>query len=141
MAGIGSYSPLLKNSQLNALKTALTNGIIEGYSGTPVSAATTDPGVAPCIKFTKDGAAWIQGQPDNGVNLGTASNGAIAGDGNSYAGLGLVAATISWWRYYSNDKSSWIQGIASTSGGSLNLTTTTITVGGPVAITSINVHF
>lgn len=141
MAATGYYNTALKNSQLDSLSTELADGIIEVYSGSQASVTAADPGVAACLKFTKDGDAWTQGQPDNGVNLGTASAGAITDDGSTYEGLGLVAATATWARYYSNDKTQWLQGTVGTSNAMITVTTTAITVGGPVALTGINIHF
>lgn len=141
MAGTGYYNTALKNSQLDNLAAELLNGIIEIYSGSQALVTASDPGVAACLKFTKNGDAWVQGQPENGVNLGTASNGAIADDGEIYEGLGLVATTATWGRYYSNDKSQWIQGTFGTSNAVFTATTTAITVDGPVSLTGINIHF
>jgi len=141
MAGSGAYSTLLKNSTLDNLATQLLDGVIEGYSGTPVAVTVADPGVAACVIFTQDGLPWVQGQADNGVNLGTAAAGAITDDGENYSGLGLIQTTMTWWRYYSNDKTMWIQGTASTSGSSMTVTTTAITVDGPVAITSMTFRY
>lgn len=141
MAGTGTYSTLLRNAQLNSLAASLANGVIEVYSGTQAAVNTADPGVAACLIFTKDGGAWVQGEATNGVNLGTAADGAIAGDGNSYEGLGLAAATATWFRFYNNTKTMWIQGAVATSGAALTVTTTAITEDGPVAVTSINIHY
>jgi hypothetical protein len=141
MAATGYYNTALKNSQLDSLAAELADGIIEIYSGSQAAVTAADPGVAACLKLTKNGGAWVQGSPTNGVNLGTASGGAITDDGNTYEGLGLVLATATWARFYSNDKSQWLQGTVGTSNAMITVTTTAITVGGPVALTGINIHF
>ena len=128
MSAIIEDSTLLDNAQLNARKTSLALGSIEVYSGTPVAVNTADPGVSPCLIF-------------DDVSLGTASAGAISSDGGTYETVGLSVATATWWRYYNSTKTMWTQGTAAISGGSMNLSTTAITVDGPVAITSINFHY
>jgi len=128
MSAIIVDSTLLDNAQLDARKTSLALGSIEVYPGTPVSVNTSSPGVSPCLIFED-------------VSLGTASSGAIGSDGGTYETVGLTAVTATWWRYYNSAKTMWTQGTAAVSGGSLTLTTTAITVGGPVAITSMNFHY
>jgi hypothetical protein len=134
-------STLLRNAQLNARKTSLLNGIIELYSGTPVSTNTSDPGVSACLKITENSGAWTSGVSTNGVSLGTASAEAIGSDGKTYSGVGLAATTATWGRYYNNTKTMWTQGLCATSGAMFNLSTTSITVDGPVTLTSINIHY
>jgi hypothetical protein len=139
--GTSTDSTLLRNAQLDARKTSMAYGIIELYSGTPVSVNTADPGVAACLKITENGGAWTSGSNTNGVSLGTASAEAIASDGKTYSGLGLAATTATWGRYYNNTKTMWTQGLCATSGAMFNLSTTAITVDGPVSLTSINIHY
>ena len=141
MAATGYFNTALKNAQLDDLATQLADGIIEIYSGSQAAVTASDPGVAACLKFTKDGGAWVQGSPTNGVNLGTASAGAITDDGSTYEGLGLALATATWARYYSNDKTKWLQGTVGTANAMIIVTTTAITVDGPVALASINIHY
>lgn len=125
---IASSSVLLLNSQLNARATQLAGGQIEVYPGTAVAVDTSAPGVAACLIFTA-------------VSLGTAAAGAIADDGGTYETTGIAAVTATWWRYYNVGKTMWMQGLCATSGGTMNLTTTAITVGGPVSITGISIHY
>lgn len=141
MSGIIDFNTAEKNAMLNFMATEFANGVIRGFSGTPVSPATVDPGVTPCIEFTKNGALFVPGQPDNGINLGAASNGEIFKDAFSYSGLGLALATMLWFRHYNNDLTKWIQASVNTAGAVMTATTTTITVGGPVQITSLRYYF
>lgn len=141
MAATGYFNTILKNSQLDDLATQLADGIIEIYSGSQAAVTATDPGVPVCLKLTENGGAWVQGNPANGVSLGTAAAGAIADNGATYEGVGLVETIATWARYYSNDKTQWLQGTVGISNAMITVTTTAITVGGPVALTGINIHY
>lgn len=141
MAGYVYYSTLLKNAHLDALATELAGGCIELYGGPQVAVTTTSPGTDMLLRFTKDGAAWNSGSSTNGINLGTASAGAISKDSNDYEGDGVVAGVATWFRHYNVDKTMWVQGTVSTSGSPLTVTTTTITVGAPVAVTGLTYRY
>jgi len=141
MAAVIQYSPLFKNDQLDNIQTEFANGIIRTFGGTPVAIGTTDPGTDILVEFTKDGGAFTAGVATNGINLGTASNGAIEKDANDYEGLGLVAGTQTWFRHYNNDLTKWIQGTVNTSGAAMTVTTTAVVVDQPVAITNLIYRF
>jgi hypothetical protein len=141
MAGYVYYSELLKNAHLDALATELAGGCIELYGGTQVSIDTSSPGTTMLLLLTKDGGAWSSGSATNGINLGTAASGSISKDSNDYEGLGAAAGTATWFRHYNVDKTMWVQGTVNTAGSPLTVTTTAITINGPVAVTTLTYRY
>jgi len=141
MAGKLKYSLLTRDLVWDAIAAEFANGVIRGFSGAQVAETVTSPGVDVCIEFTKNGGVFVPGQPENGFNFGTSASGIITSDGEVYEGEGLVVAQLSWFRLYNNDLSMWIQGSAATANAVMTVTTTSITVGGPVAISSFQFNF
>jgi hypothetical protein len=138
MSGTLQFNVPTKNDLLAALAVAYANGVIRGFGGVPPPATQTDPGTAKLIEFTKDGLIFVPSSPNNGLNLATpVTNGEIFKDANTYEGVGLVAGLMTWFRHYNNDLTRWIQGSCNTAGAVMTVTTTQITVGGPVQITGL----
>lgn len=141
MAGKLKYSLLTRDLVWNAIAAGFVNGVIRGFSGVQAPETQTDPGVPVCIEFTKNGGVFVPGQPANGFNFGASAAGIITSDGSSYQGNGLVAAQLSWFRLYNNDLTRWIQGSAGISNAVMTVTTTSIVVGGPVAVLSFQFSY
>lgn len=143
MPGYLEFDTTTKNAQLDNLQTQYANGVIYCYprpsNGVIPPATQLDPGVAPCLKLTKDGGAFTYGSSTNGFNMGSASGGAILKDGNSYSGLGLTQSTAAFFRLWNNAGTRCIQGNIGVSNAVMTVTTTNITVGGPVALSTFSI--
>ena len=141
MSGKLKYSLLTRDLIWNAIATSFANGVIRGFSGVQVAETVTDPGVAKCIEFTKNGGIFVPGETSNGFNFGTSASGIILSDGEIYSGEGLAVAQLSWFRLYNNNLTKWIQGSASISNAVMTVTSTSIEIGTPVAINSFQFNF
>jgi hypothetical protein len=138
------FNTTTANSQLTTLATEYANGVIYGYprptNGIIPNVSTVDPGVAHCIKFTKNGGAFSYGSSTNGFNFTTAANKVLAKDAEVYSGVGLNVATLAFFRLWNNAGTRCLQGTAGVSGTVvMECTTTSIVVGGPVAIITFTI--
>lgn len=144
MAGTLDFDTTTKNAQLDNLATQYANGVIYCYprptSGIIPPASTLNPGVAHCLILTKDGGAFSFGSSANGFNLGSASNGSIAKDAETYSGVGLSAATMAFFRLWNNAGTRCIQGTIGVTNSVMTCTTTSTTVGGPVSLSSFTIQ-
>ena len=120
------YSTTLRNSQLDAITTAVGNaGKLAIYDGTrPATGGTA----------TTKLAEFTLGSPFSGA----ASAGALSPTLPSNT-TGLAAGTATWFRITTSGGTFVIDGSVGTSGADLNLNTTTISVGVTVAITSFSI--
>jgi len=143
MAGVLDFDITTKNAQLTDLATQYADGVIYCYprptSGVIPSVDTLDPGVAVCLKLTKDGGAFTFGATTNGFNFGVPSAGAVSKDASTYEGVGLAAATMAFFRLWNNAGTRCIQGTIGVSNSVMTCTTTSVTVGGPVAMTTFSI--
>lgn len=128
-----------------SVKEILKNGTMDGFVGTRPTDADTTEGASSIIQITKDNAAFVAGDPTNGLNLGyfdgTTLKRGIDPDTTVYEvwrGVGKNSGgTLGWVRWYANAyttgaSSSAIRmdGVVAVSGGDLNMVNgTTITVG------------
>ena len=119
-----AYSTTLRTAKADVITTAAGNAaLLRIYDGTrPASggAATTLLAELTCGTPFAAGAA-----------AGVLTVGAIANDASANA-----SGTATWFRVVTSGGTFVIDGNVSTSGSDLNLNTTTIVVGGPVAVTS-----
>lgn len=92
------------NGQAAEFVETFKNGVLAIYSGTqPASADEAETGTLLCL-ITKDGGAFTPGQPDNGLNFGTPSGGAVDKDAaEMWSGKALVDGTAGWFRFYDNN--------------------------------------
>lgn len=132
----GTYIALIKIST-GSVAQILANGRIDVYSGVrPADADTTESGTK-LLSFTKDGAAFTAGVSTNGLNLGEFSGSTLqraldpaTGVAEVWRGSGITGGTAGWARWYDNSVTTGastsavrMDGVVSTSGGDLNIST------------------
>jgi hypothetical protein len=143
MSGVLSFDIATKHSQLADLAAQYAESVIYCYArpsgGAIPSVDTLDPGVLPCLILTKNGAAFTYGVANNGFNFGSPSGGSIGMDANVYSGVGILAGTLAFFRLWNNAGTRCIQGSIGVSNSVMTCTTTSITVGGPVALTTFTI--
>ena len=129
----GSFSDLFQNS------------VLEIYSGSqPANADSDDTGTKLAV-ITLSSGAFSSGSPTNGINFGEVSSGVLAKEaGEVWSGVGLAAGTAGWFRLYDNSYTTGasisavrLDGSVATSGGQLNMTNTSITIGGTTTVDSV----
>ena len=133
-----------------SLKDIFKNGILRIYSGTqPASADAAITGTLLC-SFTNSAGAWVAGSPENGLQFGTASAGAISKSSSQvWQGVAAATGTAGWFRLYANaaDAGSLdstyvyprIDGSIGTSGAQLNMSSTSITSGATLTIDTFTI--
>lgn len=139
MSGTFELDTLTKNAVLDFFATRYANGVIYCYprpsDGIIPAATVLDPGVSACLILTKGGLPFAFGNTDNGFNFGSAAAGVLSKDSNSYSGIGLSLATMAFFRLWNNAGTSCVQGLIGPN-SIMTVTTTAITIGGPVAMSS-----
>lgn len=139
------FSTGLRDGMLNStgVKEAFTNGTLHIYSGP--QPATADAAVTGTLllKITESGGTFTPGATANGINFGAPSGGVIAkATAETWTGTGATAGTAGWFRLMGNATDAGgtstalprIDGTVATSGGDLNLVSTTIASGTPITI-------
>lgn len=120
------YSTTLRNAQLDAITTAVGNaGKLQIYDGT--RPATGGAATTKLAEFTL-------GTPFSG-----AAAAAVLSPNLPSNTTGIVGGTATWFRITTSGGTFVIDGSVSTSGADLNLNTTTISLGGTVAITGFTI--
>jgi hypothetical protein len=130
MASNLKYSAVLKNAQQAAITTTVsTSALLNIYSGTqptnPDTAITSQ-----VLLATLACSATFAGAPSAGV---LTANAVSNGTGLSGAGAGTTAT---WYRLTTSGGTAHVDGSVGTSGCDLNLTTTTISTGVTVSVSS-----
>lgn len=119
-----AYSTALRNARADAITTAVgTSGLVRIYDGTrPATggAATTLLAELACTATFAPAASG-----------GVLTVNAVANDASANA-----TGTATWFRVVTSGGTAVIDGDVSTTGSDLNLNTTSIVAGGPVAISS-----
>ena len=135
----------LRNKLLGAesgegsLKQIFANGQIRIYTGTqPASADAGETGTLLCT-ITLASGEMTSGTATNGINLGNADGGAIGkATGEVWSGVNAASGTAGWFRWYPNAFTDnigggaakiCIDGNCATSGGQMNLSSTSLTSG------------
>ena len=130
-----------------AFKDIFRNGIMRIYTGSqPTSADNAETGTN-ILKITKSSGAFAGGAPANGLNFGTSSNGIVGkAAGEIWSGVGLSGGTAGWFRFYDNGENTGtstshirFDGACATSGGELNMSSTSIVEGATTTVDSFNV--
>lgn len=137
----------LRNDRANAIKTAMADGVIYIYAGTQ----PTDPDAAAAgtllLKVTVGSGDFTHGTTTNGLEFDAASAGTIAKSASAvWSGAALATGTAAWFRFCANSADSEpsdadttrisFDGLVTTSGGQLNMSSTSITVGATTTIDS-----
>lgn len=121
------------------------NCIIDIYSGSQPSDADQAETGTKLVRITLSGGAFNAGSPDNGLNFGEVVAGVIAQEsGETWQGDGLAAGTAGWARCYDNSVTTGASTTSirfdmavATSGAQLNMSNTTVTVGGTSTVDSV----
>ena len=134
----------LRNELMDALDTALTNGVIEIYTGSqPATSDLTESGTK-VLRVTLASGAFSAGAPTNGLNLATAAAGVTEKEvAEVWSGVGLADGTAGWFRYYAN---AYVTGASSTAirfdgvcgvgSGQLRMSSLTVTTGATTTVDS-----
>ena len=121
------YVATLRNAQLDAITTAVgASGKLRIYSGTrPATGgtATTQLAELPCSATFAPGAS-----------SGVLTLNALTTDASADA-----TGTASWFRILTSANAAVVDGDVGTSGADLNLNSTSLTIGGSVAVTSFTI--
>jgi len=142
------YSTGFRNENLKAggksKADILANGCIHLFGGSMPTNADSTEGSSPLVIITLASGAFTFGNTANGIEFDVAANGILAQkSGEVWSGVGLVAGTITWGRFYGNAGPAGASTTAfrldfdvNTSGAALNMGNTTVSVGGTVTINS-----
>lgn len=122
-----AFSTATRNAMLDAITTAIgSNGLVRIYDGSrPASGGTATNLLAQLALSTTAAAA---------ASSGVLTLNAITNDSSADA-----TGTATWFRIVTSGGTFVIDGSVSTSGSDLNLNTTSIVSGGPVAISSFTI--
>lgn len=138
----------LRNERIKAggksLADALANGIIKLYSGTIPSDPDAEITDTALVEITESGGSFTSGVATNGLNLDVATDGTVAkSTSETWQGVNSSSGTLGWGCYFANtvDVSASTTAIRllfdiSTSGATLNMSTTLITSGEDTVISS-----
>lgn len=131
----GSFADLLKY------------GVIDIYSGTqPTSADDAETGTK-LLRITNGSGAFTSGVETNGLVMGEVTSFALKREvGTVWSGVGLASGTAGWFRFYANTVVTGVSttairfdGAIATSGAQLNMSNTTVTIGGTSTIDAVNI--
>ena len=141
----------MRNALLDtgSLKGILADGQIRIYTGTqPANADAGETGTLLCT-ITLASGEMTSGVETNGINLGTAADGSVGkADGEVWSGVNSDGGTAGWFRWYPNDFGDHtgaatggdkirIDGNCATSGGQMNLSSTSLTNGVTTTIDNV----
>ena len=135
----------LRNGMLgtSAVKTLMQNGVIDVYSGVQPTTADDAENGTKLLRITVASGAFTAGTAANGLNFGTAADGAIAKTSDVWSGVAIATGTAAWFRFYANDMTTGatttaarFDGSVSTSGAQLNMSSTAVTSGATTTIDS-----
>jgi len=137
----------LRNALLdaNGLAEAMTDGVIEIYSGTqPADADSAETGTLLCV-ITESGGAFTGGVATNGLELDTPVDGVIDKEAaETWQGDNVATGTAGWFRYHANPFTKGasttavrVDGACATSGSQMNLSSTSLTSGITTTVDSV----
>lgn len=123
-----SLSTTTRNAQMDAITTAVgTSGLLRIFNGTPPANAGT----------ALSGNTKLAELALSSTFAGASSSGVLTANSITTESAADATGTASFFRLYKSDGTTCVaQGTVSTSGADLNLNTTSIVSGGPVAVSS-----
>lgn len=129
-----------------SFKDVMQDGVLGLYSGgQPADADTAESGTL-LVLITVSSGAFVADAEGNGLEFGTAAAGVIAKDTDVWSGVGLVAGSAGWFRFWDNGYATGastselrFDGSVATSGAQLNMSSTTIAVGATTTIDTFTV--
>ncbi len=137
---------VLAGARGGAFVDLFRNCIVDVFTGSqPVSADAAETG-SKLVSITLSSGPFTGGSAANGINFGEVASGVLHKEaGEVWSGLGLVAGTAGWFRFYANDyvlgasvTAIRMDGGVATSGSQFNLSNTSITVGGTTTVDSVS---
>ena len=137
---------VLAGARGGAFVDLFRNCIVDVFTGSqPVSADAAETG-SKLVSITLSSGPFTGGSAENGINFGEVASGVLHKEaGEVWSGLGLVAGTAGWFRFYANDyvlgasvTAIRMDGGVATSGSQFNLSNTSITVGGTTTVDSVS---
>jgi hypothetical protein len=140
---------LLAGADGGSISDIFRNGVIDIYSGSqPANADAVESGTK-LARITLSSGAFVAAAPDNGLNFDAATSGVLAkATGETWSGEGLANGTAGWFRIYDNSLTTGasatairMDGSIATSGGQLNMTTTSIVTSGTTTVDSVALTF
>lgn len=124
-----SFSTTLRNARADAINSQIgASGLLRIYSGTPPANVGT----------ALSGNTLLAELALSATAAPSASGGALTFNAITQDSSADATGTATFYRIYKSDgTTAVVQGTVSTSGADLNLNTTSIVAGGPVAVTSL----
>ena len=126
----------LRNALLGSqgLQDILLNGVIRVFPGSQPASADDAEGTSHLLEITVSSGAFTPGSPANGLQLDEPVGGALAKlASQSWSGVGVLAGTAGWFRFYANDRTTGasttaarIDGICGVNSGQLQMASTAI---------------
>jgi hypothetical protein len=142
-AEAGVAATIVACARGGSLKDIFKDGVLRIYSGTQRVEADDAVSGTLLLQITVSAGAFVAGAFDNGLEFGTAADGAISkASTETWQAVGLSAGTAGWFRFVANPTDDGsestslprIDGTVGTSGADLNMSNTTITVGATYTI-------
>lgn len=121
------------------------NCVIDIYSGPQPSDADSAETGTKLVTITLSSGAFSGGSATNGLNFGEVASGVLSKEaGEVWSGEGVADGTAGWFRIYDNSYTTGastseirMDGAVATSGGQLNMSSTTVVTGGTNTINSV----
>lgn len=144
----GLRDALLNNT---GLKDALDGGVIHVFAGTQPAgtdgADLDESGYTKLLEITLDGNTFTPGDPStNGLSFDAPASGVLSkASGEVWSGEGLAQDVAGWFRFYDKSETTGasttairFDGSIATSGGQLTVSTSTVQIGTPFAVDSLD---
>jgi hypothetical protein len=134
-----------------SLRDIFKRGVLRIYTGTQPTTADLAATGTLLLTITSASGAFVGGAVANGLEFGVAASGAVSKlSTQTWSGVAVATGTAGWFRLYGNaaDEASTpaisttlprLDGAIATSGGQLNLSSTTITTGATTTIDTFTV--
>lgn len=135
---------ILASADGGSISDLFRNGVIDIFSGSQPSNADSGEVGTKLVSITLNSGDFTGGAAANGLNFDVAASGVLAKDtGETWSGIGLADAAAGWFRLYDNGYVTGVSptairldGNVATSGAQLNISNTTVTIGGTTTVDS-----
>lgn len=129
-----------------AFKDVFRNAVIRVYSGSVPADADADEGAGTLLlEISKDSVAVTPGTATNGLNFDAIVAGLLSKNADVWSDVGIATGTAAWWRMYDNGRitgassvAKRCDGLVGTSGVTLILSSTSITLGATTTLDTAN---
>lgn len=129
-------------------KDVFRDGVMRIYSGSQPSNANDGETGTLLLEITRNSNEFDPENPQNGLNFGQSSDGVVNKRSDEiWSGVGIESGTAGWFRFYCNkrntgstEESIRFDGACATSGGELNMSSTSIVAGATTTIDSFNIN-